>query len=86
MAVKGEQFLLNHKPFYLLALVVMKMRICAAKDSITCYGARSRINGLDWGQLLPYLAYPYAEEMLDWADEHGIVVIEKLQLSALTSL
>ncbi len=21
--------------------------------------------------------YPYAEEMLDWADEHGIVVIDE---------
>ncbi len=86
MAVKGEQFLINHKPFYLLALVVMKMLTCVAKDSITCDGARPRINGLDWGQLLPYLDYPYAEEMLDWADEHGIVVIMKLLLSALTSL
>ncbi len=73
MAVKGEQFLINHKPSTLLALVVMKMRICAAKDSIRADGARSRINGLDWGQLLPSSHYPYAEEMLDWADEHGIV-------------
>ncbi len=86
MAVKGEQFLINHKPFTLLALVVMKMLTCVAKDSITADGARPRINGLDWGQLLPYPHYPYAEEMLDWADEHGIVVLMKLLLSALTSL
>ncbi len=31
--------------------------------------------------------YPYAEEMLDWADEHGIVVIdETAAVGRLTSL
>lgn len=36
VAVKGEQFLINLNRSTLLALAVMKMRICAAKDSITC--------------------------------------------------
>ncbi len=86
VAVKGEQFLINHKPFYFTGFGRHE-DADLREDSIT----RRRANDNGWmdesGPTPTVSLITRCEEMLDWADEHGIVVIdEKLQLSALTSL
>ncbi|XPE61797.1 glycoside hydrolase family 2 TIM barrel-domain containing protein [Shigella flexneri] len=77
VAVKGEQFLINHK-------LICSGFVGRHED------ADLRGKGLDnvlmvhdhalmdWIGANSYrTSIPYAEEMLDWADEHGIVAIDE---------
>ncbi|MCS3432184.1 beta-glucuronidase [Klebsiella sp. BIGb0407] len=76
--VKGEQFLINHKPFYFTGFGRHEDADLRGKgfDNVLMVHDHALMN---WIGANSYRTshYPYAEEMLDWADEHGIVVIDE---------
>ena len=78
VAVKGEQFLINHKPFYFTGFGRHEDADFRGKgfDPVLMVHDHALMN---WIGANSYRTshYPYAEEMLDWADEHGIVVINE---------
>ncbi|EHE1543502.1 beta-glucuronidase [Escherichia coli] len=78
VAVKGEQFLINHKPFYFTGFGRHEDADLRGKgfDNVLMVHDHAL---MDWIGANSYRTshYPYAEEMLDWADEHGIVVIDE---------
>ncbi len=78
VAVKGEQFLINHKPFYFTGFGRHEDADLRGKgfDNVLMVHDHAL---MDWIGANAYRTshYPYAEEMLDWADEHGIVVIDE---------
>ncbi|EAQ6131186.1 beta-glucuronidase [Salmonella enterica] len=78
VAVKGEQFLINHKPFYFTGFGRHEDADLRGKgfDNVLMVHDHALMS---WIGANSYRTshYPYAEEMLDWADEHGIVVIDE---------
>nr|AAY81662.1 mGFP/GUS [Cloning vector pRGK337]ACJ06731.1 mGFP/GUS [Cloning vector pRGK374] len=78
VAVKGQQFLINHKPFYFTGFGRHEDADLRGKgfDNVLMVHDHAL---MDWIGANSYRTshYPYAEEMLDWADEHGIVVIDE---------
>lgn len=78
ITVKGEQFLINHKPFYFTGFGRHEDADFRGKgfDPVLMVHDHALMN---WIGANSYRTshYPYAEEMLDWADEHGIVVINE---------
>lgn len=78
VTVKGEQFLINHKPFYFTGFGRHEDADLRGKgfDNVLMVHDHAL---MDWIGANSYRTshYPYAEEMLDWADEHGIVVINE---------
>ncbi|WP_435947081.1 beta-glucuronidase [Dryocola sp. BD586] len=76
--VKGEQFLINHKPFYFTGFGRHEDADLRGKgfDNVLMVHDHAL---MDWIGANSYRTshYPYAEEMLDWADEHGIVIIDE---------
>ncbi|STP76295.1 beta-D-glucuronidase [Escherichia coli] len=76
--MKGEQFLINHKPFYFTGFGRHEDADLRGKgfDNVLMVHDHAL---MDWIGANSYRTshYPYAEEMLDWADEHGIVVIDE---------
>lgn len=76
--VEGKQFLINNKPFYFKGFGKHEDMNLKGKglDDVTCI---KDFNLLQWIGANSFRTshYPYAEEMLDWADEYGIVVIDE---------
>ncbi|MCU5771645.1 beta-glucuronidase [Erwiniaceae bacterium BAC15a-03b] len=76
--VSGEQFLINDKPFYFTGFGRHEDADIRGKgfDNVLMVHDHALMN---WIGANSYRTshYPYAEEMLDWADEHGIVVINE---------
>ncbi|RKQ40050.1 beta-glucuronidase [Enterobacter sp. R1(2018)] len=76
--VKGEQFLINHKPFYFTGFGRHEDADLRGKgfDNVLMVHDHAL---MEWIGANSYRTshYPYAEEMLDWADEHGIVIIDE---------
>lgn len=76
--VKGEQFLINHKPFYFKGFG-------RHEDFIICGKGENQALMIHDYALLKWIGansfrtshYPYSEEQMDYADEHGIVVIDE---------
>ncbi|MCE1690390.1 beta-glucuronidase, partial [Enterobacter hormaechei] len=72
------QFLINHKPFYFTGFGRHEDADLRGKgfDNVLMVHDHAL---MDWIGANSYRTshYPYAEEMLDWADEHGIVVIDE---------
>ncbi|MFH8135760.1 beta-glucuronidase [Pantoea osteomyelitidis] len=78
VTVRDEQFLINHKPFYFTGFGRHEDADFRGKgfDPVLMVHDHALMN---WIGANSYRTshYPYAEEMLDWADEHGIVVINE---------
>lgn len=76
--VKGEQFLINHKPFYFTGFGRHEDADLRGKgfDNVLMVHDHAL---MEWIGANSYRTshYPYAEEMLDWADEHGIIIIDE---------
>ncbi|EJM3642734.1 beta-glucuronidase [Salmonella enterica] len=78
VSIKGEQFLINHKPFYFTGFGRHEDADLRGKgfDNVLMVHDHALMK---WIGANSYRTshYPYAEEMLDWADENGIVVIDE---------
>ncbi|CAB5632711.1 beta-glucuronidase [Citrobacter werkmanii] len=76
--VKGEQFLINNKPFYFTGFGRHEDADLRGKgfDNVLMVHDHAL---MEWIGANSYRTshYPYAEEMLDWADEQGIVIIDE---------
>lgn len=76
--VRGTEFLINHKPFYFTGFGKHEDADFRGKgfDNVILVHDYAL---LDWIGANSYRTshYPYAEEFLNWADEHGIVVINE---------
>jgi beta-glucuronidase len=76
--VQGKQFLINGEPFYFTGFGMHE-------DHLTIGKGHSNTHMVQDFQLLEWVGansfrtshYPYAEEVMDFADRHGIVVIDE---------
>ncbi|SHE48967.1 beta-glucuronidase [Vibrio gazogenes] len=78
IAVEKDKFLINGQPFYFTGFGRHEDADFRGKgfDNVMLVHDHALLN---WIGANSYRTshYPYAEEMLDWADEHGIVVINE---------
>ncbi|GAB3678764.1 beta-glucuronidase [Saccharopolyspora tripterygii] len=78
VAVDGTKFLINGEPFYFTGFGMHEDHVVRGKG----HDDASMVHDfalLDWigANSLRTSHYPYAEEVLDYADRHGIVVIDE---------
>jgi beta-glucuronidase len=76
--VKGSQFLINNEPFYFTGFGKHEDAPIRGKGHDPAYMVHD-YQLLDWIGANSFRTshYPYAEEVLDYADRHGIVVIDE---------
>ncbi len=76
--VRGEQFLINHKPFYFKGFGRHEDTIIHGKgeDAVMMVHDYALMKWIGANSFRTS-HYPYSEEQLDYADEHGIVVIDE---------
>jgi len=77
--VRGHEFLINGKPFYFQGFGMHEDHLARGKG----HDDTSMVNDfqiLDWIGANSFRTshYPYAEEVMDYADAHGIVVIDEV--------
>ncbi|ELI8127090.1 beta-glucuronidase [Yersinia enterocolitica] len=76
--VEGDRFLINNQPFYFTGFGRHEDADLRGKgfDNVLLVHDQALMS---WIGANSYRTshYPYAEEMLDWADEHGVVVIDE---------
>ncbi len=76
--VEGDRFFINGNPFYFKGFGKHEDMNLKGKglDDVTCI---RDFNLMQWIGANSFRTshYPYAEEMLDWADEYGFVVIDE---------
>lgn len=78
VAVRGNQFLINGEPFYFRGFGMHE-------DHVTIGKGHSAAHMVGDFQLLDWIGansfrtshYPYSEEVMDYADRHGVVVIDE---------
>lgn len=76
--VKGHQFLINNEPFHFTGFGMHEDHVTIGKG----HNNAAMVNDfelLDWIGANSFRTshYPYAEEVMDFADRHGIVVIDE---------
>ncbi|MFE4080087.1 beta-glucuronidase [Paenarthrobacter sp. YIM B13468] len=76
--VRGKQFLINGEPFYFKGFGMHEDHVGIGKG----HSQAQMVNDfqlLDWTGANSFRTthYPYAEEVMDYADRHGIVVIDE---------
>lgn len=78
VAVRGTQFLINGEPFYFTGFGKHEDTAVRGKGHDNAYLVHD-FELLDWIGANSFRTshYPYAEEVLDYADRHGIVVIDE---------
>jgi beta-glucuronidase len=78
LEVRGTRFLINGEPFYFRGFGMHEDHLVRGKGHSDADMAHD-FALLDWIGANSFRTshYPYAEELLDWADEHGIVVIDE---------
>lgn len=76
--VRGTRFLINGEPFYFTGFGMHEDHPVAGKAHVDAFMAND-FALLDWIGANSFRTshYPYAEEVLDYADRHGIVVIDE---------
>jgi beta-glucuronidase len=76
--VRGPQFLINNKPFYFTGFGKHEDSAIRGKGHDPAYMVHD-FQLMDWLGANSFRTshYPYAEEVLDYADRHGIVVINE---------
>ncbi|ELZ5941247.1 beta-glucuronidase [Providencia vermicola] len=77
--IKDEQFLINHQPFYFTGFGRHEDADIRGKGFDYTFMVHDHAL-MNWIGANSYRTshYPYAEEMLDWADEHGIIIINEV--------
>lgn len=78
VAVEGDQFLINGEPFYFTGFGKHEDSAIRGKGHDNAYLVHD-FRLLDWTGANSFRTshYPYAEEVLEFADRHGIVVIDE---------
>ncbi|WP_415857152.1 beta-glucuronidase [Sinomonas sp. G460-2] len=78
VAVRGDQFLINGEPFYFTGFGKHEDSAVRGKGHDNAYLVHD-FRLLDWTGANSFRTshYPYAEEVLEFADRHGIVVIDE---------
>ncbi|MCA4131607.1 beta-glucuronidase [Arthrobacter sp. M4] len=78
VAVEGDQFLINGEPFYFTGFGKHEDSAVRGKGHDNAYLVHD-FRLLDWTGANSFRTshYPYAEEVLEYADRHGIVVIDE---------
>ncbi|MGN6405259.1 beta-glucuronidase [Sinomonas sp.] len=78
VAVEGDQFLINGEPFYFTGFGKHEDSAIRGKGHDNAYLVHD-FRLLDWTGANSFRTshYPYAEEVLEYADRHGIVVIDE---------
>ncbi|WP_336855920.1 beta-glucuronidase [Sinomonas albida] len=78
VAVQGERFLINGEPFYFTGFGKHEDSAVRGKGHDNAYLVHD-FRLLDWTGANSFRTshYPYAEEVLEYADRHGIVVIDE---------
>ncbi|MGO4473502.1 beta-glucuronidase [Arthrobacter sp. M-10] len=78
VAVQGEQFLINGEPFYFTGFGKHEDTAIRGKGHDNAYLVHD-FRLLDWTGANSFRTshYPYAEEVIEFADRHGIVVIDE---------
>ncbi|MGC5583987.1 beta-glucuronidase [Ornithinimicrobium sp. W1665] len=78
VAVDGEQFLINGEPFYFTGFGMHEDHVTVGKAHIDALMLRD-FELLEWIGANSFRTshYPYSEDVLDYADERGIVVIDE---------
>lgn len=76
--VRGEQFLINHKPFYFKGFGRHEDTIIHGKgeDAVMMVHDYALMQWIGANSFRTS-HYPYSEDQMDYADEHGIVVIDE---------
>lgn len=76
--VKGTLFLINHKPFYFKGFGRHEDFLVHGKGENDVLMVHD-YSLLEWCHANSFRTshYPYSEDQMDWADEHGIVVINE---------
>ncbi|KAL3254269.1 hypothetical protein ABHI18_009031 [Aspergillus niger] len=76
--VRGSQFLINHKPFYFKGFGKHEDTLVRGKGFDPVYMVHD-FELMKWMGANSFRTshYPYAEEFLEYADRHGIVVIDE---------
>lgn len=79
VAVQGNQFLINNEPFYFTGFGKHEDTAIRGKGYDPAYMIHD-FNLMKWMGANSFRTshYPYAEEVLDYADRHGIVVIDEV--------
>ena len=83
--VRGKEFLINGEPFYFTGFGMHEDHVAIGKG----HGNAQMVNDfqlLDWVGANSFRTshYPYAEEVMEFADRHGIVVIDETAAVGLT--
>ena len=78
MEVRGKEFLINGEPFYFTGFGMHEDHVAIGKG----HSNAQMVNDfqlLDWVGANSFRTshYPYAEEVMEFADRHGIVVIDE---------
>jgi beta-glucuronidase len=76
--VKGNQFLINNEPFYFTGFGMHEDHVVMGKGHNNAFLVND-FELLKWTGANSFRTshYPYAEEVLDYADRHGFVVIDE---------
>ncbi len=84
--VKGNQFLINGEPFYFTGFGKHEDITVIGKGHSDAYMVHD-FELIDWIGANSFRTshYPYAEEVMDYADRHGIVVIDETSAVGLNS-
>jgi beta-glucuronidase len=78
VAVKGNQFLINNEPFYFTGFGMHEDHVVKGKGHDNAFLVND-FELLKWVGANSFRTshYPYAEEVMDYADRHGYVVIDE---------
>lgn len=78
VSVKGQQFLINNEPFYFTGFGMHEDHVVVGKGHNNSFLVND-FELLKWVGANSFRTshYPYAEEVMDYADRHGFVIIDE---------
>ncbi|WP_314326590.1 beta-glucuronidase [Paenarthrobacter ilicis] len=85
--VRGNQFLINGEPFYFTGFGMHEDHVTIGKGHSPAHMVGDfQLLGWTGANSFRTAHYPYAEEVMDYADRHGIVVIDETAAVGLNAL